>query len=66
MNDKFFVDTGLFVYAYDDSVGNKHAAVLKLFHQLFQSGLGIISFYCSSPNSLMSAGPSASGVAARP
>jgi len=43
MNDRFFVDTNLLVYAYDGSMGAKHAAVLKLFHQLFRSGSGVIS-----------------------
>jgi len=28
MNDKFFVDTNILVYAYDDSAGPKHAMAL--------------------------------------
>jgi predicted nucleic acid-binding protein len=43
MSDRVFVDTNLLVYAYDDSSAAKRATVHRLFHRVFQSGLGVIS-----------------------
>jgi len=43
MNDRFFVDTNILVYAYDDSAGPKHAMALSLLKEGLQSGAAIIS-----------------------
>ena len=43
MNDRFFVDTNILVYAYDDSAGSKHARALSLLKKGLQSGAAIIS-----------------------
>jgi predicted nucleic acid-binding protein len=43
MNDRFFVDTNILVYAYDDSAGPKHAIALSLLNEVLQSGAAIIS-----------------------
>ena len=43
MNDRFFVDTNILVYAYDDSAGPKHAIALSLLKEALQSGAAIIS-----------------------
>ena len=43
MNDRFFVDTNILVYAYDDSAGPKHAMALALLKEVSQSGAALIS-----------------------
>jgi predicted nucleic acid-binding protein len=43
MNHRFFVDTNILVYAYDDSAGPKHAFALSLLREVVQSGAAIIS-----------------------
>jgi len=43
MNDRFFVDTNILVYAYDDSAGPKHAIAFSLLKEVVQSGAAIIS-----------------------
>jgi predicted nucleic acid-binding protein len=43
MNDRFFVDTNILVYAYDDSAGQKHAMALSLLKEVLHSGAAIIS-----------------------
>lgn len=43
MNDRFFADTNILVYAYDDSAGAKHATALSLLKEGLQSGAAIIS-----------------------
>jgi predicted nucleic acid-binding protein len=43
MNDRFFVDTNILVYAYDDSAGPKHAMAISLLTEGLQSGAAIIS-----------------------
>jgi predicted nucleic acid-binding protein len=43
MNDRFFVDTNILVYAYDDSAGPKHAMALSLLKEVSQSGPALIS-----------------------
>ncbi|MFH1626220.1 MAG: PIN domain-containing protein [Pseudomonadota bacterium] len=41
--DKVFLDTNIIVYAYDVSAGEKHKTAKKVFVDLWDSGLGIIS-----------------------
>lgn len=41
--DKTFVDTNIFVYAYDIQSGEKHRKSLEILKELWISGLGIIS-----------------------
>ena len=43
MNDRFFVDTNILVYAHDRSAGLKHRRASLLLEQLWQSGAGVIS-----------------------
>jgi predicted nucleic acid-binding protein len=42
MGDKFFVDTNVLVYAYDDSAGAKHKKALGLM-ELWESGRPVVS-----------------------
>jgi predicted nucleic acid-binding protein len=42
VNDRFFVDTNILVYAYDDSAGAKRAIALSLLKEVLQSGAAII------------------------
>jgi predicted nucleic acid-binding protein len=43
MSDRFFVDTNLLVYAYDQATGGKHNLVVKLFRDLLAAGTGVLS-----------------------
>jgi predicted nucleic acid-binding protein len=43
MNDRYFVDTNILVYALDRYSGAKHARANALVAQLFRSGEGIVS-----------------------
>ena len=43
MSDKFFVDTNLLVYAYDDAAGLKHKSALGLLDEIWKSGDPVIS-----------------------
>ena len=43
MNDKFFVDTNILVYAHDRSAGAKDDRLRTLIEQLWQSGNGVLS-----------------------
>jgi predicted nucleic acid-binding protein len=43
MNDKYFVDTNILMYAHDRSTGLKHERARKLIEQLWRSGQGIVS-----------------------
>lgn len=43
MNDKFFVDTNLLVYAHDRSAGVKHKRARALVEGLWSSGRGVLS-----------------------
>ena len=43
MNDRFFVDTNLLVYAYDRAAGSKHNLAVQLFQDIFSTGTGVIS-----------------------
>ena len=43
MNDRFFVDTNLLVYAYDRAAGSKHNLAVQLFQRIFSTGTGVIS-----------------------
>jgi predicted nucleic acid-binding protein len=40
---RVFVDTNIFVYAYDDSAGKKHNRALEIMEELWITGRGIIS-----------------------
>ena len=44
MNDRFFIDTKVFVYTFDDRDASKHARARSLVEQALRSGNGIISF----------------------
>ena len=41
--EKTFVDTNVFVYAYDTSAGKKHEIAREILIELWNSGLGVIS-----------------------
>jgi len=41
--DKVFLDTNIILYAYDLSAGEKHHIAKKIFVELWDSGLGVIS-----------------------
>ena len=41
--DKVFLDTNIIIYAYDLSAGEKHKKAKKIFAELWDSGLGVIS-----------------------
>ena len=41
--DKVFLDTNIIIYAYDVSAGEKHKTAKKIFLELWDSGLGVIS-----------------------
>lgn len=41
--DKVFLDTNIIIYAYDLSAGEKHKKAKKIFVELWDSGLGVIS-----------------------
>jgi len=43
MNDKYFVDTNILVYAHDRSAGVKHDRARTLIEQLWQMGNGVLS-----------------------
>lgn len=43
MNDKYFVDTNILVYAHDRSAGVKHRLARSLVEQLWDSGAGVLS-----------------------
>ncbi len=43
MNDRFFVDTSILVYAYDHSAGPKHAITIALLNEALQSGAAILN-----------------------
>lgn len=43
MSDRFFVDTNILVYAYDDSAGAKRARAIILIDGILHSGSAIIS-----------------------
>ena len=42
-DDKTFVDTNIIIYAYDAMAGAKHETAKKIFVELWQSGLGVLS-----------------------
>ncbi|PKO09507.1 MAG: VapC toxin family PIN domain ribonuclease [Chloroflexi bacterium HGW-Chloroflexi-2] len=44
MNDKFFLDTNIFVYSFDDNEIEKKVRALSLIGEALQSGKGIISW----------------------
>jgi len=41
--DKIFLDTNIILYAYDASAGEKHRIAKKIFVELWDSGLGVVS-----------------------
>ncbi|MBW2005711.1 MAG: PIN domain-containing protein [Deltaproteobacteria bacterium] len=41
--DKVFLDTNIIIYAYDAHAGEKHRIAKKIFVELWDSGLGVIS-----------------------
>ena len=41
--DRTFVDTNIFVYAYDRSAGSKRQKAQKILADLWESGLGVVS-----------------------
>jgi len=41
--DKVFIDTNIIIYAYDASAGEKHRIAKKIFVELWDSGLGVVS-----------------------
>jgi predicted nucleic acid-binding protein len=41
--DKVFLDTNIIIYAYDASAGEKHHIAKKIFAELWDSGLGVVS-----------------------
>jgi len=41
--DKVFLDTNIIIYAYDASAGEKHHIAKKIFVELWDSGLGVVS-----------------------
>lgn len=41
--DKIFLDTNIIIYAYDVGAGEKHNIAKKVFVELWDSGLGVIS-----------------------
>lgn len=43
MNDKYFVDTNVLVYAHDRSAGTKHRRASTVIEQLWDSGRGVLS-----------------------
>jgi predicted nucleic acid-binding protein len=43
MNDRYFVDTNILVYAHDRSAGVKHNRARTLVEQLWHSGNGVLS-----------------------
>jgi predicted nucleic acid-binding protein len=43
LRDKYFVDTNILVYAYDQSAGVKHLRAQRLLEQLWESGQGVLS-----------------------
>jgi predicted nucleic acid-binding protein len=43
MSDKYFVDTNILIYAHDPTLGWKHSRGLKLIHDLWHSGQGVLS-----------------------
>jgi predicted nucleic acid-binding protein len=43
MSDKYFIDTNVFVYSFDQSQRTKHLRSLQLIQSALQTGLGIIS-----------------------
>jgi len=43
MSAKYFVDTNIFLYAFDRSAGPKHQKASRLVEALFESGEGVIS-----------------------
>ncbi|HTZ60535.1 MAG TPA: PIN domain-containing protein [Acidobacteriaceae bacterium] len=43
MNDKFFVDTSILIYAHDTSAGPKHQRARALLESLWSSGGGVLS-----------------------
>lgn len=44
MNDRFFLDTNIFVYEVSSSVASKQTIATRLVHHAIESGKGIISF----------------------
>ena len=44
MNDRFFLDTNIFVYEASGSVPSKQAVATRLVHSALESGKGVISF----------------------
>jgi len=44
MNDKYFIDTNVFVYCFDDSTPEKKVRALALIAEALQSGNGVISW----------------------
>jgi predicted nucleic acid-binding protein len=43
MSDRYFVDTNIFVYAYDANAGVKHDRARNLLERLWESGSGVLS-----------------------
>jgi len=43
MNDKYFVDTTVLIYAYDTQAGNKHESCKSKIRELWNDGSGVIS-----------------------
>jgi predicted nucleic acid-binding protein len=43
MNDKYFVDTNIFVYAHDRAAGAKHKRAAALLEELWDSESGVLS-----------------------
>jgi predicted nucleic acid-binding protein len=43
MNDKYFVDTNILVYAHDRAAGIKHQRARSLVEELWDSGQGVLS-----------------------
>jgi len=44
MNDRFFLDTNIFVYLFDDSAPNKRSVAEELIRRGIGSGKGIVSY----------------------
>jgi predicted nucleic acid-binding protein len=44
MNDRFFLDTNIFIYEVSSSVASKQAVATRLVHHALESGKGVISF----------------------
>lgn len=43
MNDKYFIDTNVFVYSFDNRQPSKRERALALIHEALRTGMGIIS-----------------------